>query len=76
MRTREGPDVISTRKAGFQPVRFGEDLFFWRSLHFGRENRLNLLKDRSNLGQDRLMFFPASKTVPPMQIPGYAPAYY
>ena len=32
------------------------------------------MKTNQNLGQDRLMLFPASKTAPPMQIPGYAPA--
>ena len=32
------------------------------------------MKTNENLGQDRLMLFPASKTAPPLQIPGYAPA--
>ena len=33
------------------------------------------LKTDQNLGQDRLMLFPASKTVHPLQIPGYAPEF-
>ena len=50
-----------------------EDLFFaWISPKFGQINRLNQSETDQNLNQDRLMFIPASKTAPSLQIPGYA----
>ena len=39
--------------------------FFLDQLNLGRKTVLILVKTNQNLGQDRLILFPASKTAPP-----------
>ena len=49
--------------------------FFGDQFKFDRKTASIWLKTDQNLGQDRLMLFPASKKASPLQIPGYAPAF-
>ena len=56
-------------------LKFGEDLFFFEITSFRTKKSTQSEQRSKNLDQDRLIFFPVSKTDPPpqMQIPGYAP---
>ena len=47
--------------------------FFGDHLNWDRKSDSIGVNTNQNLGQDRLRLFPASKTAPPMQIPGYVP---
>ena len=80
MRIGLEPDVIWSRKTGFQPgwrPFFWDHLnrktvsisvktfFFWDHLNLGSKTDLFWVKSNENLVQDLLMLYPASKTAPP-----------
>ena len=55
-------------------LNLGEDLFFWRSPHFGQKIRLKLIKIRLKSGaRSHDVFSSIQNSPPPKQIPGYAP---
>ena len=72
-----GEDLFFLRSCNFgRKNRFksGEDLFL-RSIEFDRKTASIWFKTDENLGQVRLLLFPASKKAPSpsLEIPGYAP---